>query len=358
MARALQLARRGLYSTAPNPAVGCVLVDPAGRTVGEGWHQKAGEPHAEVHALQAAGAAARGATTYVTLEPCSHFGRTPPCADALLAAGVTRVVAALRDPNPRVDGGGQARLLAAGVRVEVGLLEADAREINRGFLARMQHGRPWITVKLASSLDGRTALANGASQWITGEAARADVQKLRARASAIVTGSGTVLADDPSLTVRDPSLDLQGRRPLRVVLDRALRTPVGAKIVDSSAPTLICTTPDAAGSRAKSLRAAGVDVIGLPGTANGLDLAAVFAALAQRECNEVLVEAGATLAGACLAAGLVDELVCYVATTLLGDAGRPLVRLPVLERLDERARFRLVDTRLVGGDLRLTLRPQ
>ncbi len=358
MARALQLARRGLYSTAPNPAVGCVLVDASGRTVGEGWHARAGEPHAEAHALQAAGPAARAATAYVTLEPCAHFGRTPPCADALLAAGVGRVVAAMRDPNPRVNGGGLARLADAGVAVAAGLLEAEARELNRGFVRRMQAGRPWVTLKIASSLDGRTALANGASQWITGDAARADVQKLRARASAIVTGRGTVLADDPSLTVRDPRLDLRGRQPLRVVLDAGLRTPATARIVDAAAPTLLCAADGVADERVQALRAAGAEVALLPRGPAGLDLAELLARLAARECNEVLVEAGPTLAGAFLAAGLVDELVCYVAATLLGDGARPMLRLPLLERLDARPRLRIIDTRTVGGDLRLTLRPQ
>ena len=357
MARALRLARLGLYSSAPNPAVGCVIVAADGRVAGEGHHAKAGEPHAEVFALRAAAAASRGATAYVSLEPCAHFGRTPPCAEALLAAGIARVVAAMRDPNPRVNGGGLQKLAQAGVATAAGLLENEARELNRGFVSRMGRGRPWVTLKLATSLDGRTALANGASQWITGEAARADVQHLRARASAILTGSGTVLDDDPSLTVRDGSLSMQGRRPLRVVLDSSLRVPAGAKILDGSAPTMIVTSANAASGRVDALRSAGADVQSVPALPSGLDLDAVLQRLAAAECNEVLVEAGATLAGAFVASGLVDEIVCYVAGTLLGDAARAMLKLPLLERMSDRYEYRWVDVRKVGADLRLTLRP-
>ncbi|HEX7373475.1 MAG TPA: bifunctional diaminohydroxyphosphoribosylaminopyrimidine deaminase/5-amino-6-(5-phosphoribosylamino)uracil reductase RibD [Steroidobacteraceae bacterium] len=356
MAQALRLAHRGLYSTAPNPAVGCVVVDAQGTVVGQGWHVKAGEAHAEVVALRAAGAAARGATVYVNLEPCAHFGRTPPCAEALLEAGVGRVVAAMRDPNPRVNGGGLQKLAQAGVATASGLMEAETRELNRGFVSRMERGRPWVTLKMAMSLDGRTALANGASQWITGPAARSDVQKLRARAAAILTGSGTVFADDPALTVRDPSLDLLGRRPLRVVLDTALRLPVERKVFGPEAPTLVLCGEQAAVERMAALRAAGVEVQPVASGANGLVLDAVLAQLAAAQCNEVLVEAGATLAGAFVAAGLVDEIVCYVAGTLLGETARPLLRLPALERMDQRQEFRWRDVRAVGTDLRLTLR--
>ncbi len=358
MARALQLARLGVYSTPPNPAVGCVIVSADGRVAGEGHHQKAGEPHAEIFALGEAGSSARGGTAYVTLEPCAHFGRTPPCADALLDAGVARVVAALRDPNPRVNGGGLEKLARAGVSTAVGLLESEARELNRGFVSRMERGRPWVTVKLATSLDGRTGLANGASKWITGAAARADAQRLRARASAILTGSGTVLADDPSLTVRDPSLVMRGRQPRRVILDTSLRVPARAKILDAAAPTTVFTSTDAPSARADALRSAGVDVQTAPGQASGLDLEVVLARLAAAECNEVLVEAGSTLAGRFVAAGLVDEIVCYLAAAVLGDAAQPLLRLPLLERMDERREFRWVDARTVGADLRLTLRPK
>jgi diaminohydroxyphosphoribosylaminopyrimidine deaminase/5-amino-6-(5-phosphoribosylamino)uracil reductase len=338
--------------------VGCVVVAPDGRVAGEGYHQRAGDPHAEVFALREAGTAARQGTAYVSLEPCAHFGRTPPCADALLEAGIARVVAAMRDPNPRVNGGGLRKLAQAGVATASGLLESEAREINRGFLSRMERARPWVTLKLASSLDGRTALASGASQWVTGDAARADVQRLRARAGAILTGSGTVIADDPSMTVRDPACDMRGRRPLRVVLDSRLRTSGRSKILNDEAPTLVFTTAGALAQGADALRSTGVDVQAVPAVVGGLDLAAVLARLAQAECNEVLVEAGSTLAGAFLAAGLVDEIVCYVAATLFGDAAQPMLRLPLLEQMDRRREFHWVDVRAVGGDLRLTLRPK
>jgi diaminohydroxyphosphoribosylaminopyrimidine deaminase/5-amino-6-(5-phosphoribosylamino)uracil reductase len=358
MARALQLARRGLFSTPPNPSVGCVIVDPDGAVVGEGFHERAGGPHAEVVALRRAGAAARGATAYVSLEPCAHFGRTPPCADALLESGIGRVIAAMRDPNPGVDGGGLQRLAAAGTSVAVGLLEGQARELNRGFVSRMSRGRPWVTLKAGASLDGRTALANGASQWITGPAARADVQRLRARASAILTGVGTVLADDPALTVREPALVLAGRQPLRVVFDARLRTPATARLVSDGAPTLVFTRAGSIAARGDLSHGAGVTVESLPVTAAGIDLAAALARLAQLECNEVLVESGPALAGAFIAARLVDEIVLYVAPTLLGDAARPLARLPVLEEMSLRQDFDWVDARSVGADLRLTLRPR
>ena len=357
MARALQLARCGMYSTAPNPAVGCVIVAANGVMAGEGWHARAGDPHAEVFALQAAGAAARGAAAYVSLEPCAHFGRTPPCADALLEAGVSRVVASMRDPNPRVNGGGLQKLAQAGVATASGLMESEARELNRGFVSRMERGRPWVTLKMAMSLDGRTGLANGASRWITGAAARSDVQRLRARAAAVLTGSGTVLADDPLLTVRDSSLDLRGRRPLRVVLDSTLRVPADRRIFGPDAPTLVFHGGTAAPERIAALRAAGVEVQSVARSDHGLALEAVLSHLAQAQCNEVLVEAGATLAGALVAAGLVDEIVCYVAGSLLGETARPLLRLPALERMDQRREFHWSDVRTVGADLRLALRP-
>lgn len=353
MARALELARHGLYSTPPNPSVGCVLVRD-GRVVGEGFHRQAGGPHAEVVALAAAGANARGATAYVSLEPCAHFGRTPPCTDALLAAGIARVACALRDPNPRVDGAGLAVLARGGVAVESGLLAAESAELNRGFVRRMQSGRPWVTLKIAASLDGRTALADGSSRWITGEAARADVQRLRARAAAIVTGIGTVLADDPALTVRDPALELAGRRPLRVVLDSQLRIPATAQVLDAAAPTLVF---GAAAADAGALEARGARVEALPGRGGLLDLAALLERLGALECNEVVVEAGPTLAGGFLDAGLVDELVLYVAPCVLGDAARPMFALPRLERMAERRNFVLSETCQIGGDLRLRLRP-
>jgi diaminohydroxyphosphoribosylaminopyrimidine deaminase/5-amino-6-(5-phosphoribosylamino)uracil reductase len=348
MARALQLAERGLYTTSPNPRVGCVIVRD-GRVVGEGWHERAGAPHAEIHALKAAGDAARGATVYVTLEPCSHHGRTPPCAEALVNAGVARVVAAMSDPNPLVACGGIAMLTLAGVAAEVGLMEAEARALNPGFVSRMTRQRPWVRLKTASTLDGKTALANGASQWITGEAARADVQALRARACAILTGSGTVLADNPRMNVRDFDI---GRQPLRVVVDSALRTPADAAILPA---LLACHHADAA-SRA-ALEQAGAEVIELPGADDHVDLTALLRQLAQRGVNELHVEAGATLNGALLAGGWVDEWVAYVAPMAVGDDARGLFALPPLESLADAARFRLSDVRRFGDDLRLTLLP-
>jgi diaminohydroxyphosphoribosylaminopyrimidine deaminase/5-amino-6-(5-phosphoribosylamino)uracil reductase len=353
MARALELARRGLWTTDPNPRVGCVIAD-GDRVVAEGWHERAGGPHAEAMALAAAGAAARGATAYVTLEPCSHHGRTPPCADALVAAGVGRVVYAMRDPNPRVDGGGAARIAAAGIPVESGLLEREALELNRGFVSRMTRGRPWVTVKLAASLDGGTALPGGESRWITGDAARDDVQRLRARSSAVMTGSGTVLADDPRLDVRIPGAT---RQPLRVVLDSQLRTPPGARILAPPGRALVlCTREDP--ERAAALRAAGAEIATVASAAGGVDLAASLALLAGREVNELLVECGAGLAGAMLAAALVDELVLYLAPTLLGRGARPLADVEPPASLAERLEFSIVERQDVGGDLMLRLRPK
>ena len=358
MMRALELARRGIYSTPPNPAVGCVLVRD-GENVGEGWHERTGEPHAEVMALRAAGERANGADAYVTLEPCSHQGRTGPCVDALLQAGVGRVVAAMRDPNPRVNGQGLERLERAGVKTATGLLEEEAREINRGFVARMTRSRPWITLKMASSLDGRAALADGRSQWITGEEARADVQRLRARASAIVTGVGTALADDPRLTVRDLTLELRGRRPLRVVLDAALRLPLDARLLVPDAPTLIVTSPgNATGRQAEAFRSRGARVESVACRDGRLDLPALLARLAELECGEVLVESGPTLAGAFVAANLVDELVLYCAPTLLGHTARATFDLPPLQSLDMKPEFDYRDVSPIGRDLRLTLRPR
>ena len=348
MAHALQLAARGLYTTTPNPRVGCVIVKD-GHVVGEGWHQRAGMAHAEIHALNAAGEAARGATAYVTLEPCSHHGRTPPCAEALIQAGVARVVAAMHDPNPLVAGGGIDMLTLAGIQAEVGLMESEARALNPGFISRMTRPRPWVRLKTASTLDGKTALANGQSQWITGEAARADVQKLRARACAILTGSGTVLADNPRMNVRDVDI---GRQPLRVVVDSDLRTPANAAIL----PALIACHHAAPATRT-ALEEVGAEVIELPGAEGRVDLAALLTLLAQRGINEVHVEAGATLNGALLAAGLVDEWVAYVAPIAVGEGARGLFAQSPLTTLADATQFRLTDTRQIGGDLRLILRP-
>jgi diaminohydroxyphosphoribosylaminopyrimidine deaminase/5-amino-6-(5-phosphoribosylamino)uracil reductase len=353
MARAMRLAERGMYTTTPNPRVGCVLVKD-GVVVGEGWHARAGEPHAEVYALHTAGEKARGATAYVTLEPCSHHGRTPPCANALIDAGVSRVVAALRDPNPQVAGGGIDLLTLAGVRVEVGLLEAEATELNIGFVSRMTRGRPWLRLKTASSLDGKTALLNGASKWITGPAARADVQRLRARACAVLTGVGTVLADDPQMNVRDPA-EADVRQPLRVVLDSQLRTPPAARILAEEGAWLVCARADPA--RRDALLEAGALILELPGADGRVDLAALMRELGERGINEVHAEAGATLNGALLESGLVDEWVAYLAPLVMGHHARGLFDMPALGDMAARRGFKLLDARMLGADLRLTLRP-
>ena len=378
MARALELARRALYTTDPNPRVGCVLAHDS-LIIAEGFHARAGDPHAERNALATAGEHARGATAYVTLEPCSHTGRTGPCADALIEAGVARVVAAMEDPNPQVAGSGLQRLRDAGIQVDTGLQEADARALNPGFVLRMSQGRPLIRIKAAASLDGRTAMASGESQWITGPEAREDVQRLRARSSAIVTGIGTVLADRPSYTVRPEQwrhgeyADGPVRAPLRVILDPALRTPVDSPVVTADGACLIAHAddPDAApDNRRRALEHAGAELLALPraraasdpaepGAAaraerRGLDLHALIAELTRRECNEVLVECGATLAGAFVREALFDELIVYLAPTLLGADARGLLDLP-FDRMDQQIRLQWSDLRRVGDDLRLTL---
>jgi diaminohydroxyphosphoribosylaminopyrimidine deaminase / 5-amino-6-(5-phosphoribosylamino)uracil reductase len=359
MARALQLARRGLYTTDPNPRVGCVIVRD-GQVVGEGFHVRAGEPHAEILALREAGAAARGATVYVTLEPCAHHGRTPPCADALVAARVGRVVAAMQDPNPRVAGEGLARVAAAGIETRSGVLDSEARALNPGFVARMEQGRPYVRVKLAMSLDGRTAMASGESRWITGEAARRDVQRLRARAGAILTGSGTVMADDPRLDVRLSAgeLGIEGpvRQPLRVVLDTHLVSSPEAALFSAEGPVLILTGVDDV-SRHEDLITRGVRVQVVERDGERLDLHAVMSVLAEREVNELHVEAGPVLCGALLHAGLVDELVIYMAPHLMGSSARGLVDLG-LETMDERIGLEIGDIRAVGVDWRITARPK
>jgi diaminohydroxyphosphoribosylaminopyrimidine deaminase/5-amino-6-(5-phosphoribosylamino)uracil reductase len=350
MAQALQLAERGLYSTSPNPRVGCVLARD-GKFLAEGWHERAGEPHAEVHALRAAGAAARGATAYVTLEPCSHHGRTPPCADALIAAGVARVVIAMQDPNPQVAGQGMARLRNAGIEVECGLMEAAARALNPGFIARMTRGTPWLRSKIAMSLDGRTALNNGASQWITGAAARRDGHYWRARSCAVLTGIGTVLADDAQLTVREVETT---RQPLRVVLDSALRMPAAARILQGGGTLIYTATQDA--QKISALEQAGAEVVVLPAAHGKVDLSACLQDMAARGVNEVLVEAGRILNGALLQAGLLDELVLYLAPQLLGDMARGMAQLGELTQLEQRVELEWQDVRSVGKDLRIVAR--
>ena len=358
MARAIRLARKGLYSTHPNPRVGCVLVR-GGEILGEGFHRRAGGPHAEVNALAAAGERARGATAYVSLEPCSHRGRTPPCADALIAAGVGRVVAAMRDPNPLVAGKGLAQLRQAGIQVESGLLESEARALNPGFIKRMSRGLPHLRCKLAMSLDGRTAMASGESKWITSEAARRDVHRLRARSSAVMTGVETVIADDPSLDVRLAPPELEGiesdaelPRPLRVVLDSGLRTPPEARMLDLPGQTLILCA-HAGDNRRAALEAAGASVAAVGERDGRVDLRAALEYLAGLEINEVLLEAGPTLAGSALQAGLVDELVIYMAPHLMGDGGKGLFHLPGLERMQERIELDILDVRPIGRDWRI-----
>ena len=350
MAQALRLAERGAYTTKPNPMVGCVIAQGT-EVVGEGWHQRKGGPHAEVFALREAGARARGATAYVTLEPCAHTGATGPCADALVEAGVARVVAAMRDPFPRVDGAGFERLRAAGIAVEDGLMEVQARELNRGFLSRIVRGRPWLRVKLASSLDGRTATASGDSKWISGEASRQDVQRWRARSGALLTGAGTVLLDDPQLTVRLDD-DSEFVPPLRVVLDPGLATVARGRVREGDAPTLYIHAPDA-----KVPRTLQADHAAAPVQGNHFDLGAVLKLLGERGINEVQVEAGATLAGAFVAAGLVDEVLLYVAPVLLGELSRPLFGGLHIDAMTERLQLQTVDSRRLGDDHRLLLRP-
>jgi len=350
MARALRLARRGWYTAHPNPRVGCVLVRD-GEVVGEGWHAVPGEAHAEINAIASAGERARGSTAYVTLEPCAHHGKTAPCADAMVDAGVTRVLAAMRDPFPAVAGQGFERLAAAGIAVSHGLLESEARRLNEGFLSRVERGRPFVRLKLAASLDGATAMTSGESHWITGPEARRDVQRLRAASGAIMTGSGTVLADDPALTVRDAGLG--SRQPLRVVLDSRLRTPIAAKLLRSDGETLILCSDD---RRRVALEAAGAVVHQVGTDSRGLALGEVLLLLGQRGVNDLLVEAGPKLSGALAAAGLVDELVIYQAPHIMGSEVRPMFATPMWTRLEDRRSLRITDLRHVGRDLRITAR--
>lgn len=353
MARALHLAERGLWTTSPNPRVGCVLVR-AGDVVGEGWHERAGEPHAEVHALRAAGERARGATAYVTLEPCSHHGRTPPCADALIAAGVARVVVAMQDPNPLVAGQGLARLAAAGIATHCGVLEREARELNIGFVSRMTRGRPWLRLKAAASLDGQTALENGVSQWITGPDARRDGHRWRARACAILTGYGTVRDDDPQLNVREVETP---RQPLRVIVDSRLETPPTARIMQGGGPVLIAGAVEDT-EKADRLRSTGAEVLTLPNPQGKVSLPDLLVELGRRGINEVHAEAGFKLNGSLVREGLVDEFLLYLAPCLMGDRAQGLFNLPALTDLRGRVALAWQDVRMVGADLRILARPQ
>ena len=354
MAQALRLAKRGLYSTSPNPRVGCVIVRD-GVVVGEGWHQRAGEAHAEVNALQQAGAAARGATAYVTLEPCSHHGRTPPCTEALLAAGIGRVVAAMADPNPLVAGRGLAQLQAAGVAVDVGLMADEAHELNIGFVSRMTRQRPWVRLKAAASLDGKTALQNGESQWITGPQARQDGHCWRARACAILSGIGTVRKDDPQLNVRGVDTP---RQPLKVIVDSRLELSPAARLLEAGNVLLVSAGQAVAevAEKAAALRERGAEILDLPDGKGRVDLHALLHELARRGLNEVHVEAGSRLNGALLAAGLVDEVLLYLAPCLLGDTAQGLFALPALESLAGKHQLAIRAAERLGDDLRVLAR--
>jgi diaminohydroxyphosphoribosylaminopyrimidine deaminase/5-amino-6-(5-phosphoribosylamino)uracil reductase len=349
MRRALDIAERGLFTTTPNPRVGCILTQRE-EVVGAGWHEKAGGPHAETIALRQAGARAAGATVYVTLEPCNHHGRTPPCVDALKQAKVARVVAAMRDPNPQAARGGHA-LAATGVRFESGLMEDEARELNIGFVSRMTRGRPWVRMKIAATLDGRTALGTGSganagkSQWITSPEARADGHRWRARACAILTGAGTVVADDPRLTVREVETP---RQPLRVVVDSRLETPRGARILKGDRALVFA---------AKAGELENADVVALPNPNGKVDLPKMLAELARREINEVHVEAGSRLNASLVREGCVDEFLLYLNPSFLGDAAQGMLDLPAFAALDERVRLRIVSVDRAGDDLRILARP-
>ena len=350
MAEALRLAEKGLYTATPNPRVGCVIVR-GGEAAGSGWHEKAGGPHAEIVALRAAGERARGATVYVSLEPCSHHGRTPPCAEALIEAGVARVVAAMQDPNPDVAGSGLARLRAAGIEVESGLMQDEARALNIGFVARMNRGRPWVRMKIAASLDGRTSLANGRSQWITGPEARRDGHAWRARACAVLTGIGTVRDDDPQLDVREVATT---RQPLKVVVDSRLQLPPSAKLLASGRVLVAIAIDDKA--RIATLQARGAEVVVLPNAQGKVELTELMRELARREINEVHVEAGYKLNGALLVEGLVDELLVYLAPSILGDSARGMFSLPELADLARKRLVQFADVRSIGSDLRVLAR--
>lgn len=349
MSQALRLAEQGLYSTTPNPRVGCVIVRDE-QIVGSGWHEKAGQPHAEINALADAGAAARGATAYVTLEPCSHHGRTPPCADALIAAGIARVVIAMEDPNPLVSGRGCALLQQAGISIQTGLMQAEAYALNAGFVSRMTRKKPWVRLKIAASLDGKTALNNGASQWITGEAARQDGHRWRARSCAVMTGIGTVESDNPQLTVRHAETN---RQPKKIVVDSRLAIPLAARVLQNDAETFIFTAQTGNREKKAALSQLNAQVMVLPNAGGRVDLQRMMAALADLGINEVLVEAGGRLNGALVDAGLVDELIIYLAPHLIGDNARGMIALPELTGLEDKKPLKIQDVRMIGQDIRL-----
>ena len=363
MARAIQLAKKGQYTTHPNPRVGCVIVKD-GKIIGEGYHQKTGQPHAEINALRdVKNGDTKGATAYVTLEPCSHTGKTPPCANALLEAQISRVIIAMQDPNPQVAGQGVQRLLDAGITVEVGILEEQTRTLNGGFIKRMEQGLPWVRIKLAMSLDGRTAMASGESQWITGAEARQDVQRLRAKADSILTGSGTILHDNPSLNVRISANELgisgEVQQPLKVILDSQLKTPLDARLLSLENTTLIFTQSHDEKLK-DAFHAMGAEVIQIEkgkGQKQGLPLKQILQQLAKREINEIHVEAGATLCGALLQENLVDEIIIYMAPTIMGSDARGLFNLPELDQMKDKIDLKIKDIRAVGGDWRITIIP-
>jgi diaminohydroxyphosphoribosylaminopyrimidine deaminase/5-amino-6-(5-phosphoribosylamino)uracil reductase len=367
MQRAIELARQGIYSTKPNPAVGCVLVKD-GKVVGEGWHQQAGLPHAERVALAEAGAQAFGATAYVTLEPCSHTGRTPPCADGLVEAGVVKVVVAMQDPNPLVAGKGIYKLTQANIETQIGLLEDQAKVLNPGFIRKMQHNLPFVRLKMASSLDGRTAMADGESQWITGEAARIEVHKMRARSGALVTGIGTVLADDPSLTVRLPAevltelnLTPENCHPLRVVLDPHLSMPLDAKMLALSGRTIIMTSRDAVEANPEwvdMFHAKQVELVTVASEEDRLDIRSILNYLAQEEqITDVMVESGAIVAGAFMESGLVNELYCFIAPSLLGNHAKPMFVLPSVEHMADKIQLQIDSVESFGDDVCIVSKP-
>lgn len=347
MALALQLAEQGLTTTTPNPRVGCVVVK-NNQVIGSGAHLKAGEPHAEVYALREAGANVKGADLYVTLEPCSHFGKTPPCVEAVIAAQPKRVIIAMQDPNPLVAGQGVARLQTAGIEVILGVMQTQAMQLNAGFVSRMVRGQPLVRSKIAASLDGKTALNNGQSQWITAEPARLDVQHWRAQSCAIVTGIGTILADNPSMTVR---LANTHRQPLRVVVDSHLRTPLDSLILQGG--NVLIAYADDVMHQAEKLKAAGADLLCLPDTNHQVDLKALLKQLAQRGINEVLLEAGQGLNGAFLTAGLIDEFIFYYAPKLMGHDASGMFAMSPLTQMNQAVALKVFDVRQIGQDMRV-----
>ncbi len=351
MSQALQLAEKGRYSTTPNPRVGCVITQ-HGKIIARGWHERTGQPHAEINALNSAEGDMRGATAYITLEPCSHHGRTPPCADALIQAGIGKVIIAMQDPNPLVSGRGCALLQRAGVSVQTGLLEAQANKLNLGFVTRMTHQRPWVRLKIAASLDGKTALTNGSSQWITGEAARQDGHRWRAASCAVLTGIGTLKHDDPQLTVRHIETT---RQPKKVLVDKRLDIPLDAKLLQGEEVFIFTANSDNA-EKILALNELGAQVIALPDAQGNVDLQRMLHKLADFEMNELLVEAGSGLNGALVHAGLVDELILYLAPHLLGDVAQGMLKLPELSDLDKKHSLELQDVRMIGQDIRVIAR--